>query len=346
MARRSSSPRIANPIPRSRSIPTIRRRHSSSPNARRTGRRSPDPPSRPPSTRWWPPPVTSSGRMTRRPGDPGHVRPPGRLADHADPRRADARRAGAARTAPIATACRPPTTTTTCGTRASAPAPAPTRRFPTRRRHRPLLQFADRAAERRRRDATAATTSLRRATRTTATSTSSDPATNTLVRTGSMHPARGGTRRRRCCPTARCWCRAVGGRVHRPGLRTSPRCVPPTARSVCSTGATHSNLSSGYPKNFVGPDGKVFGIANEAMYRIDPAGNGLDHLARHVPHRQPRRHVDLGDVRARQDPAGRWRQRRTQPAAHASVIDINGGSPVVTSVCPTPSSVGTGATPR
>lgn len=40
------------------------------------------------------------------------------------------------------------------------------------------------------------------------------------------------------------------------------------------TGANTSGLASTYPKNFVGPDGLVFGIADNQMYRIDPSGNG------------------------------------------------------------------------
>ena len=40
------------------------------------------------------------------------------------------------------------------------------------------------------------------------------------------------------------------------------------------TGAPTNSLSSGYPKNWVGPDGLVFGIANTQMYRVNPAGNG------------------------------------------------------------------------
>ena len=40
------------------------------------------------------------------------------------------------------------------------------------------------------------------------------------------------------------------------------------------TGAPTSNLSSGYPKNWVAPNGLVFGIANNQMYRVNPAGNG------------------------------------------------------------------------
>ena len=40
------------------------------------------------------------------------------------------------------------------------------------------------------------------------------------------------------------------------------------------TGAPTNTLSSGYPKNWVAPNGLVFGIANNQMYEVNPAGNG------------------------------------------------------------------------
>jgi hypothetical protein len=40
------------------------------------------------------------------------------------------------------------------------------------------------------------------------------------------------------------------------------------------TGAATGNLSTGYPRNFVRTDGKVFGIAAAQMYTVDPNGNG------------------------------------------------------------------------
>ncbi len=40
------------------------------------------------------------------------------------------------------------------------------------------------------------------------------------------------------------------------------------------TSAPTDNLASGYPRNFVNKDGKIFGIANKAMYEVDPNGAG------------------------------------------------------------------------
>ncbi len=40
------------------------------------------------------------------------------------------------------------------------------------------------------------------------------------------------------------------------------------------SGAPTNTLSSGYPKNWVAPNGLVFGIANNQMYEVNPAGNG------------------------------------------------------------------------
>jgi hypothetical protein len=43
-------------------------------------------------------------------------------------------------------------------------------------------------------------------------------------------------------------------------------------------GAPTNSLSSGYPKNWVAPNGLVFGIANNQMYEVNPAGNGTIRL--------------------------------------------------------------------
>ena len=93
-------------------------------------------------------------------------------------------------------------------------------------------------------------------------------------------------------------------------------------------GAYTGGLSSGYPRNFVGPDGLVFGIADWAMYRVDPAGDGSM--------------TDLGTLHG--DNAGAtstavmFAPGRILQAGggsgfasrNASIIDINGSSPVVT----------------
>ncbi|MGH8032221.1 MAG: galactose oxidase-like domain-containing protein [Luteimonas sp.] len=40
------------------------------------------------------------------------------------------------------------------------------------------------------------------------------------------------------------------------------------------TGVSTSSFDQNYPRNFVAPNGKVFGISRDAMYEIDPAGTG------------------------------------------------------------------------
>ena len=71
------------------------------------------------------------------------------------------------------------------------------------------------------------------------------------------------------------------------------------------TGAPTGSLQTGYPKNFVDPDGLVFGIADRDMYRIDPAGTGSITRLGTYPTQQHRPDVDVGDVRPGQDPPGR-----------------------------------------
>ena len=57
-------------------------------------------------------------------------------------------------------------------------------------------------------------------------------------------------------PNAEVYIQGGTGGADFPERRTSTR------QFQLLTGAPTSNLSSGYPKNFVGPDGLVFGIAN------------------------------------------------------------------------------------
>jgi hypothetical protein len=40
------------------------------------------------------------------------------------------------------------------------------------------------------------------------------------------------------------------------------------------TGAPTNGIAAKYPRNFVGPDGKIFGMSKAVMYRIDPANAG------------------------------------------------------------------------
>jgi hypothetical protein len=94
-------------------------------------------------------------------------------------------------------------------------------------------------------------------------------------------------------------------------------------------GADTSRLSYYYPRNWVGPDGLVFGLADRKVYRVDPGGAG--------------RVEDLGTMR------GTWGKSSTEamfapgrilrvagggthpePGNMASVVDINGAAPTFT----------------
>ncbi len=91
------------------------------------------------------------------------------------------------------------------------------------------------------------------------------------------------------------------------------------------TGASTNTLYSGYPHNFVAPDGKVFGISVRDMYRINPAGTGTI--------------TDLGDypmnnVGPMSTPAmfapGKILQVGGHDGRQTSIIDISGATPTVT----------------
>jgi hypothetical protein len=69
-------------------------------------------------------------------------------------------------------------------------------------------------------------------------------------------------------PNANVYVQGGTGGADYPELRTG------SGATTLLTGAPTGNLSSGYPKNFVGPDGLVFGVAGNAMYRVNPAANG------------------------------------------------------------------------
>ena len=75
------------------------------------------------------------------------------------------------------------------------------------------------------------------------------------------------------------------------------------------TGIDTSGLYWWYPRNWVAPDGRIFGYSDRTMYYINPTGTGsLDRCGDHAGERPERRHLDRGDVRAGPDPARRRRR--------------------------------------
>jgi hypothetical protein len=147
------------------------------------------------------------------------------------------------------------------------------------------------------------------------------PAQNTLVRTGSMNRLRWYSTAT-VLPNAEIYIQGGSGGADYPERRTS------SGQFQLLTGAPTGNLSSGYPKNFVGPDGLVFGIANANMYRVNPAGNGsITSLGTF-----PTDNVG-GTATSVMYAPGEILQVGGGPGSaasrNASIIDINGANPVV-----------------
>ena len=96
------------------------------------------------------------------------------------------------------------------------------------------------------------------------------------------------------------------------------------------TGASTNNLSSGYPKNWVGPDGLVFGIANTQMYRVNPAGNGSINMLGTIGSGNTG-----GTSTAVMFEPGRILQvggGGTPASRNANLVDINSGTPMLTAL--------------
>ena len=93
------------------------------------------------------------------------------------------------------------------------------------------------------------------------------PASDTLVRTGSMHRLRWYSTAINL-PNGEVYIQGGSGGADFPEVRDN------NGQFRLLTGASTSSLSSGYPRNFVAPDGLVFSLANTAMSRINPAGTG------------------------------------------------------------------------
>lgn len=53
-----------------------------------------------------------------------------------------------------------------------------------------------------------------------------------------------------------------------------PEVREPSGNFRLLTGAQTNTLAAGFPRNFLAPDGKIFGFSNNKMYRIDPSGAG------------------------------------------------------------------------
>jgi hypothetical protein len=153
------------------------------------------------------------------------------------------------------------------------------------------------------------------------------PADNSLVKTGKMF-------RQRWYATAttlsngEVYIQGGDGGGDFPEVRTS------TGNFRLLTGASTTYLGTLYPRNFLAPDGNIFGTRYEEMYRVDPRGQGfLTSLGRYIPSNmgasstavmfRPGRILQTG---------GGYDTQFASPNAH--VIDINQSTPVVQAVAP------------
>ena len=102
-----------------------------------------------------------------------------------------------------------------------------------------------------------------------------------------------------------------------------------------------SALTYWYPRNFVAPDGRVFGVSNQSMYYVDTAGAGTLAMAGNMAGSTPSG-VTTTDVmfdvgKILRTGGGSQSSTGTRDAkASAVVIDINGSTPVVTSIASMP----------
>ncbi len=95
-----------------------------------------------------------------------------------------------------------------------------------------------------------------------------NPLDNSLVKTGKMFRKRWYATAT-TLPSGEVYIQGGDGGGDFPEVRTG------TGNFRLLSGASTTYLGTLYPRNFVGPDGKVFGTRYEELYRVDPSGTGL-----------------------------------------------------------------------
>jgi len=151
------------------------------------------------------------------------------------------------------------------------------------------------------------------------------PLENTLVKTGKMFRKRWYATAT-TLPSGEVYIQGGDGGGDFPEVRTS------TGNFRLLTGASTTYLGTLYPRNFLAPDGNIFGTRYEEMYRVAPSGDGfLTPLGRYTPSNmgasstavmfRPGRILQTG---------GGYDTQFASPDAH--VININQPTPVVQAV--------------
>jgi hypothetical protein len=151
------------------------------------------------------------------------------------------------------------------------------------------------------------------------------PLDNTLVKTGKMFRQRWYATAT-TLPNGEVYIQGGDGGGDFPEVRTG------TGSFRLLTGASTTYLGTLYPRNFLAPDGNIFGTRYEEMYRVDPRGLGfLTSLGRYTPSDmgatstavmfRPGRILQTG---------GGYDTQFASPSAH--VININQPTPIVQAV--------------
>ncbi|MDR7135334.1 hypothetical protein J2X06_002543 [Lysobacter niastensis] len=152
-------------------------------------------------------------------------------------------------------------------------------------------------------------------------------ADDSLIRTGKMNRKRWYASAT-ILPSGEVYIQGGDGGKDRPEVRTNNG----TFRLL--TNADTNYLASYYPRNFVTPDGKIFGIAYTQMFRVDPSGTGtLTRMGKFTSGNTG------GSSTAVMFRPGRILQvgggiDDSLASLNASIIDINSGSPIITALPP------------
>lgn len=134
-----------------------------------------------------------------------------------------------------------------------------------------------------------------------------------------------------------------GGYGNKGGLPAidNPEIRDATGNFRALTGVNVADIYWWYPRNWVAPDGRIFGFSNRAMYYIDPAGKGkitrLGDMAGDGPSGATSSEVMFAPGRILRVGGGSINSNVLKPGkSAASIIDLNSGSPVITKLPPMP----------
>ena len=131
-----------------------------------------------------------------------------------------------------------------------------------------------------------------------------------------------------------------GGKAGLPAV-DNPEIRDATGNFRALTGVNVADIYWWYPRNWVAPDGRIFGFSNRSMYYIDPTGAGsitrLGDMAGDGPSGVTSSEVMFAPGRILRVGGGSINSNVKKPGKRAvSIIDLNSGSPVMTRLPPMP----------